>query len=417
MDVARVPRSKRRARFAWGGGLLAIVLVTVGISRLRPAVPSVDRGTLAFDVVTRGEMTRTVHAPGTLVPEHMRIIAAATGGRVERLRVHPGDQVTPSTVIVELTNPDVQLQALQAEQTLSAATSGHASLRASLVQQRLSQESVIAALATQQQAAVRNVAVQEGLAQKGLASRNELAAAHDAATELRTRMAIEQARLDEMKRAATEQVRLDAEKLGRLRAIVLESRNRVLAMRVTAGETGAVQTLGDPPLELGQWVNSGSELARLAQPGRLKAMLRVPEGQATDVSVGQRVAIDTRSGTVPGHVTRANPSSQAGTVTVEVALDGAPPAGTRSDLSVDGTIEIQRLPDVLHVSRPAYGVEGTDVALFRLEPNTGFASRVYVTLGRASPTTVEIRRGLTAGDSIVVSDVSTWGDVPRIRVR
>jgi HlyD family secretion protein len=402
---------------AWGAGLLVTVFATAGVSRLTPAVASVERGTLAFDIVKRGAMTREVHAPGTLVPEHMRIIAAVTAGRVERLPVRPGDRVTPGTTIVELSNPDVQLQALQSEQTMSAATSALAELRSSLEQQRLSQESVIAALTTQEQAALRNVKVQEGLAQKGLASRNEIESAHDAATELRTRMSIERARLDQMSRAAAEQMRLDAEQVGRLRAIVQENRNRVVAMRALAGATGVVQTLGDPPLELGQWVPSGAELARVAEPGRLKAVLRVPEGQATDVGIGQRVSIDTRSGTVPGHVTRANPSSQAGTVTVEVALDGPLPAGTRSDLSVDGTIEIERLPDVLHVARPAYGAEGADVTLFRVEPNTGYARRVRVAFGKASSTTIEIRRGLAAGDSVVVSDVSVGDDVPRIRIR
>jgi len=300
---------------------------------------------------------------------------------------------------------------------VTTAQSALASLRGLLVQQRLAQEAAIASLETQYQAARRAVVVQQGLDRKGLAARGDLEGASDAATELQTRMRIERERLAQMRSTAAEQLRLDAEQIDRLRAIVQESRRRVAAMRVLAGQDGVVQTLGDPPLELGQWVNSGAELARVAQPGRLKAVLRVPEGQAADVALGQRVSIDTRSGIVPGHVTRADPSAQAGTVTVEVALDGPLPAGTRSDLSIEGTIEIERLPDVLHVGRPAYGAEGAAVRLFRVEPNTGSARRVSVTLGRASVSTIEIRSGLAAGDSVVLSDMSAWGDASRVKLK
>lgn len=417
MDIKRAPRSKRNTYIAWSAALLAIVLVALGLSRLKPAAPALERGTLWFGVVKHGEMTREVHAPGTLVPEHVRIIAAATAGRVERLPVRPGDAVTPSTMIVELSNPDVQLQALQSEQAVTGARSALASLRSSLVQQRLSQEGAIAALKTQYQTALRNVAVQEGLDRKGFAARSDVEAARDAAAELRTRTSLEQERLDQMKLAAVEQLQLDEEQIGRLRAIVQESRNRVVAMRVLAGEAGVVQTLGNPPLELGQWVNSGVELARLARPGQLKVLLSVPEGQAGEVAIGQRVSIDTRSDIVRGHVTRTDPSSQSGTVTVEVALDGPLAAGTRSDLSVDGTIAIERLPNALHVARPANGAENAMVSLFRIEPNTGYASRVSVKFGRASVNTIEIRQGLTVGDSVVISDMSTWDDVSRVRLK
>lgn len=417
MDIKRAPRSKRTTYIAWSAALLAIVLVTLGLSRLKPAAPALERGTLWFGVVKHGEMTREVHAPGTLVPEHVRIIAAATAGRVERLPVRPGDAVTPGTMIVELSNPDVQLQALQSEQAVTGARSALASLRSSLVQQRLSQEGAIAALKTQYQTALRNVAVQEGLDRKGFAARSDVEAARDAAAELRTRTSLEQERLDQMKLAAVEQLQLDEEQIGRLRAIVQESRNRVVAMRVLAGEAGVVQTLGNPPLELGQWVNSGVELARLARPGQLKVLLSVPEGQAGEVAIGQRVSIDTRSDIVRGHVTRTDPSSRSGTVTVEVALDGPLAAGTRSDLSVDGTIAIERLPNALHVARPANGAENAMVSLFRIEPNTGYASRVSVKFGRASVNTIEIRQGLTAGDSVVISDMSTWDDVSRVRLK
>lgn len=417
MDIKRDPPSKRKRYLAWGAGMLAIVGVTAGISRLKPAAPGVERGTLYFDVVKRGEMIRDVHAPGTLVPEHVRIVAAVTAGRIEQLPVLPGDKVTPTTVIVELSNPDVQLQALQAEQAVTAAEGALASLRSSLAQQRMSQEAMIASLTTEYNKALRDVTVQEGLDRKGLAMKSDLAAARDAATELRTRMVLEQQRLAEMKSTAAEQIQLDQEQITRLKAIVQENRNRVASMRVLAGEAGVLQTLGNPPLELGQWINSGFELARVAQPGRLKAVLRVPEAQAKDVAIGERASIDTRNGIVPGHVTRADPSSQEGTVAVEVALDGPLPPGTRSDLSVDGTIEIERLPNVLHVARPAYGAENSTVGLFKVDANTGYAHRVNVKFGRASVNSIEVLQGLAVGDSVVIGDMSTWDNVSRVRLK
>lgn len=417
MDIQREPRSRRRTYAAWGAASLAIGLISLGLARLEPAVPSVDRGTLWFGVVERGEMIREVHAAGTLVPEHVRIVAAVTAGRVERLPVTVGDTVGPTTAIVELSNPDVQLQALQSDQAAAAARSALTSLRSSLVQQQLSQKAAIAALNTQLQTAARNLTAQEGLDRKGLAARSDVDAARDAVTELRTRLALEKERLDQMTRAAAEQTQLDEEQIRRLRAIVNESRSRVDAMRVLAGEAGVVQTLGSPSLELGQWVNSGAELARLARPGRLKAVLNVPEGQAGGVTVGQRASIDTRHGIVPGHVSRAAPSSQAGTVAVEVTLDGSLPAGTRSELNVDGTIEIDRLENVMHVSRPTSGAENASTRLFRIEPNTGRARRVRVNFGRASVNTIEVRQGLAVGDSVVISDLPALENVTQIRVK
>lgn len=417
MDIKREPRSRRKMYAAWSTALLAIVLISLGLGRLGPAAPTVGRGTLWIGVVERGEMIREVDAAGTLVPEHVRIVAAVTAGRVERLPVTLGDTVGPSTAIVELSNPDVQLQALQSDQAAAGARSALASLRSSLVQQQLSQKAAIAALQTQFQAAMRNLAAQEWLDRKGLAARSDVASARDAATELQTRLSLEEDRLVQMTRAAAEQTQLDEEQIARLRAIVNESRRRVAAMRVLAGEAGVVQTLGSPSLELGQWVNSGAELARLARPGRLKAVLNVPEGQAGAVAVGQRASIDTRHGIVAGHVSRAAPSSQAGTVTVEVTLDGPVPAGTRSELNVDGTIEIERLRDALHVARPANGVENSEARLFRVDPNAGYASRVNVKFGRASVNTIEVRHGLAVGDSVVISDLSAFENLSRIRLK
>jgi multidrug efflux pump subunit AcrA (membrane-fusion protein) len=363
-------------------------------------------------------MTRDVHAPGTLVPEHIRIIAAVTAGRVEALPVRPGVTVTPATTIVELSNTDVELAALQSEQQLTAAMSSLASLRTSLQQQRLSQEGLVAQTRTEYEDAMRNVAVYDSLDRRKLASANEVASARDKAHELATRLEIERKRLDEMKSSESSQIKLMEDQIGRLRAIVDAQRQRVASMHVVAGETGQLQMLGNPTqLELGQWVNPGMELARIAQPGKLKAVLRVPETQAKDIAIGQTASIDTRNGIVPGHVMRADPSAQNGTVTVEVALDGPLPPGTRSDLSVDGTIEIERLKDVLYVGRPAYGQPDNTVGLFKLTPDGKEATRVNVKLGRASVNTIEVVSGLNVGDKVIISDMSQWDNVSRVRLK
>lgn len=418
MDIKREPPKKTRKYVMWGGALLGIIVVSLGISRLKPAAPPVERATLWIDSVRRGEMTREVHAPGTLVPEHIRIIAAVTAGRVEALPVRPGVTVNPVTTIVELSNTDVELAALQSEQQLTAAMSSLASLRTSLQQQRLVQEGVVAQTQTQFEDAMRNVAVYDSLDRRKLASANEVAGARDKARELKTRLDLEKQRLAEMKSSESSQIKLMEDQIGRLRAIVDAQRQRVSSMHVVAGETGQLQMLGNPTqLELGQWVNPGMELARIAQPGKLKAVLRVPETQAKDIAIGQRATIDTRNGIVAGHVMRSDPSAQNGTVTVEVALDGSLPPGTRSDLSVDGTIEIERLKDVLYVGRPAYGQADNTVGLFKLTPDGKEATRVNVKLGRASVNTIEVVSGLNVGDKVIISDMSQWDNVSRVRLK
>jgi HlyD family secretion protein len=414
MDIKREPPPRRRRYLLGGGAVLGLLILVLGIGRLRPAAPSVDRAALVIDTVRRGDMTLDVRAPGTLVPEHVRILAAATAGRVEALPIRAGATVTPATTVVLLSNTDVELQAMQSEQQLSAAMSSLASLRTALHQQRLSQEGIVAQTVTQAQDAQRNVAVFESLDRKQLAAANEVSAARDKARELGTRLDLERRRLQDVAGSEREQLALMQEQVARLREIVSAQRRRVTAMRVVAGESGQLQVL---PLELGQWVNPGMELARIAQPGRLKAVLRVPDVQARNITVGQRATVDTRSGLVDGHVVRTDPSSQNGTVTVEVALDGALPAGTRSDLGVDGTIEIARLTNVLYVGRPPYGDPGASVGLFKVGADGRDAVRVPVKLGRASANTVQIVSGLAAGDRVIISDMSSWDNVSRMRIR
>ena len=419
MDIKRAPQSKKKQYIAWGSGILAIVLVSLGISRLKPAAPSVERATLWVDSVKKGELLREVRAAGTLAPEHIRIIAAVTAGRIEQLPVRPGVTVTPNTLLIEMSNTDVQLQALQAEQSLTQARSGLATLRTSLQQQRLAQEGAIAQLATLVQDADRQLKVVEALDKKGLASASEVAAARDRVKELQTRETIERQRLDEMNASAREQLQLNQEQVARLGDIVREQMNRVRSMRVVAGESGVLQTLGSQGtnLELGQWVNPGMELARVARPGRLKAVLRVAETMAKDIVVGQKATVDTRNGIVPGHVMRIDPSSQQGTVTVEIAIDGDLPRGARADMSVDGTIEIERLPNVMYVARPSYGSAESTVGIFKVSDDGSEATRVNVKLGRASVNTIEVMQGLAVGDSVIISDMSQWDNVSRIRLK
>ena len=414
MDIKRAPQSKKKQYIAWGSGILAIALVSLGISRLKPAAPSVERATLWVDSVRKGELLREVRAPGTLVPEHIRIIAAATAGRVEILPVRPGVTVTPTTLLVELSNTDVQLQALAADQATTAARGQLASLRRQLQQSRLAQEGTIAQLRTQIEDANRQIKVVEALDKKGLASASEIAAARDRVKELQTRQQIEQQQLDEMITSGKEQLALTADQVRSLTAIAAEQRNRVRSMHVVAAENGVLLSL---PLELGQWVNPGLEIARVAQPGRLKAVLRVPETQAKDIALAQKATIDTRNGVVIGHVMRIDPGSQQGTVVVEIAIDGDLPKGARADMSVDGTIEIERLPNVMYVGRPAYGSAESTVGLFKVSDDGKEATRVNVKLGRASVNTVEVLNGIAVGDSVIISDMSQWDNVSRVRLK
>ena len=420
MDIKREPKSKKKQYIVWGSGVAAIVVISVIISGLKPAAPSVERATLWVDSVRRGELLREVRAPGTLVPEHIRIIAAVTAGRVEQLPVRPGVVVTPATLLVEMSNTDVELQALQAEQSLTAARGGLANLKTQLQQNRLRQQGVIAQLQTQIEDANRQLKTTEALDKKGLASVSEVAAAKDRVKELTTRAELEKAALQEMVETEREQLGLNAEQINRLSDIVREQRNRVQSMRVLAGESGVLLNLGPQngvPLEVGQWVNPGMELARVARPGRLKAVLRVPETQARDIALGQKASIDTRNGIVAGNVMRIDPGSQQGTVVVEVAITGDLPRGARADMSVDGTIELERLPNVLYVGRPAYGSAESTVGLFKVSANGGEAERVNVRLGRASVNTVEVLNGLSPGDSVIISDMSQWDNVSRVRLK
>jgi multidrug resistance efflux pump len=420
LDIRREP-PKKRSRYVYAIlGMVAIAGVTLALSRLEPAAPTVERGTLWIDSVRKGTMVRQVRAPGTLVPEQIRLISAVTAGRVEQILVRPGTPVTAQTTLLEMSNPDVQLQLLEAQRQLTAAEGDLVNLRTSLETTRLQQEGAVATLRTQHQEAQRNLTVVQALEQKQLASENEIKTARERAAELEQRLGIEQQRLKVLAEAQRGQLALQEAQVERLRAIAQFQADRVASMKVVAGSDGVLQELGGAQtgqLELGTWVNPGFILAKVAQPGKLKAVLRVPETQAKDVVLGQPTSIDTRNGVVAGRVMRIDPAVQNGTVAVEVALEGQLPRGARPDLSVDGTIEIERLQDVLYVGRPAYGQAESVVGLFRLDPEGETASRVNVKLGRSSVNTIEVMQGLERGDRVIISDMTAWDNADKVRLK
>jgi multidrug resistance efflux pump len=414
LDIPRAQVKSRKKYFVIGGGIIALVAVTVALSRMEPASPTVERSTLWIDSVQKGTMLRQVRAPGTLVPEQIRYIPAVTAGRVEQVLVRPGTAVKANTVLLELSNPDVQLEMLAAQQQLTAAEAQLISLRTNLESTRLNQEGVLATVRTQYEDAKRIAEVTNALDEKGLSSASEAGRARDNLKELAARVEIEEKRLAILNNTIESQISLQRAQVSRLRDIAQFQVNRVGSMKVTAGADGVLQ---DMNLEPGQWVNPGITLGRVAQPGRLKAVLRVPETQAKDITIGQPVSIDTRNGLVAGRVFRIDPSVQNGTVQVEAMLEGELPRGARPDLSVDGTIEIERLTDVMYVGRPAYGQAESTVGLFRLEPDGSTAVRVNVKLGRSSVNTIEIVSGLIPGDKVIISDMSQYDNFERVRLR
>lgn len=414
MDIKRAPPKKTRRNLLIAGGVVALAATTVLLSNLEARPPGVSRSELMIDSVVRGTMVRQVRAPGTLVPENIRYVAAVTAGRVEERPLRPGSAVTAQTVLLELSNPEVQLQALEAQRQLTQAEQDLVTLRTTLETNRLNQASQVAQIKSLRANALREALVFEGLDAKGLSSKNEVARARESAVELETRLDLEQQRLDILSGAMSEQLSKARANLEQMRAVARFQQERVATMRVTAGLDGELQTL---PLELGQWVVPGQVLATVAQPGRLKAVLRVPETQAKDIVVGQRTSVDTRNGVVEGKVMRIDPISQNGTVTVEVALEGELPRGARADLSVDGVIELERLEDILYVGRPAYGQPEQTIGIFKLESDGSTATRQSVKLGRASVSTIEVQQGLQQGDRVIVSDMSRFDNVNKVRIQ
>lgn len=414
MDIKRAPKSKKKRYVYIGIGAALLILITLTLGRLEPAAPSVDRNVVVLGTVERGEMVREVRGSGTLVPERVQFVAALTAGRVESVHFEPGDWVAAEDVIVVLSNPDVELQVLQAEQQWTAAQANLVSLRQTLGSSLLAQEAAVASAEAEHLDAQRQADAYAELVGDSYVSDNEYRGALERAEAAATRRRTEQARLDLMNETIEEQLAVQRDQIVRLGNIYRYQRERAEAMEVKAGAEGVLQ---DFDLEVGQWVQEGTTLARVAKPERLKAELRIPQTQARDVQVGQPALIDTRTDTIPGRVRRVDPNVQGGSVLVEVTLAGDLPTGSRPDLNVDGTIQLERLDDVLHVGRPVYGQSHATVSLFRVVAGSDAAERVTVQLGRASVNEIEIVEGLAEGDVVVLSDMSRYDDVDRVRIR
>jgi HlyD family secretion protein len=417
MDVVRtgVAEKKRRNRFIIGGvGIAAVILVSILVSGLEPAAPSVERETMWIGTVERGPMLRQVRGHGTLVPVEIRWIPAATSGRVEKINVQPGAWVEPDQTLIELSNPEVERSALDAVSAMKRLEAELESLRVTLLSQELNHQANAAAVESDYVQAQLRAEADRELADKGLISAINLKISESQASSLATRRGIEQQRLEMTSQANAAQIEAKRAEVEQQQALFNLRIEQQQSLQVTAGLRGVVQEI---PAEVGQQVAPGTNLARVAEPSNLKAELRVPATQARDVRVGQVVNIDTRNGEVAGVVSRIDPAVREGTVTVDVEITGELPEGARPDLNGDAAIQIERLKDVLYTGRPAFGQENGTVGLFKLEEDETHAIRVSVRLGRSSVNTIEIVEGLAEGDQVVLSDTSRWDDYDRIRLK
>ena len=416
MDIARpdIARKKKFRRSFYGVlAVVAVSLTTVAVSRLQPAAPRVDRDAIYLDTVGRGPLVRQVRGVGTLVPEQIRWIPATTDGNVERIVIQPGAVISPETIVVELNNPELEQVALEAQLNLDAARARYSNRRVEVERSLLEQRAALASTEAQLIGARLQAEADEQLAELGLISSIQLRQSQAKEDEYETRYALEQERLELAIATVDAQLAVEQAEVDRLRTLRELRFQQVDDLRVRAGMHGVLQQV---PLDEGQRVTAGANLARVGDPTVLKAELRIAETQAKDIQVGQKASIDTRNGVIPGHVTRIDPAVENGTVLVDVALDGELPRGARPDLTVDGTIELERLQDVVFVGRPVFGQENSVASLFRIEADGSHATRTRVGLGRASVNTIEVLEGLQPGDRVVLSDMSTWDQFDRVRL-
>ncbi len=417
-DIARDPRilerrKLRRALLA-AVGIIVLIVVSIALARMEPAAPSVERATVLIDTVKRGSLVRQVRGLGTLVPEDTRWLPSRTDGRVERILLRPGAQVEPETVILELGNPQVEQEAVNARLALLSAQASLDSLRVRLQNDLLTQQSQLASLESEFELARLDAEANEALAKEELVSEFVRRQSQLKAETLAKRVEIERRRLTSAEGSIDAQLRVQEAAIDQARAVAKLQASRLASLRVTPGFSGVLQQV---PVEVGQQVGPGQNLARVADPGRLKAELRIAETQAKDIEVGQSADIDTRNGIIAGQVSRKDPAATNGTVAVDVSLTGELPRGAVPDLTVDGTIQLERLDDILYVGRPSLGQEDSPVGLFKLTSASGDATRVRVILGRASVNAIEVKSGLDEGDQIVLSDMSSWDAFDRVRLR
>jgi len=420
MDVARpdIARKKRRRRILISFAvLLALAVVTIGLSRLQPAAPTVERSSVWFDTVKRGEMLRQVRGNGTLVPEQIQFVQSETDGRVERILVKPGAQVTADTILMQLSNEELKQEAFDAEYQLKAGEAQLTKLKVQLESDRLTQKATVATLKYETEQASFVAEADEILAKDGLVPNLTARQSRAKATDLKGRVEIEEERLRIGAESALAQIAAAQAELEKSRALLAMKRRQLAALDVRAGIDGVLQQIGDAQiLQVGQRITPSATLAKIVQPTKLKAEIKIAETQARDVLIGQLASIDTRNGIIPGRVVRVDPSVLNGTVTVDVKLDGELPRGARPDLSVDGTIELERLDDAVFVGRPVQGQPDSTVGLFKLVEGGRGAVRVQVKLGRTSVSTVEIVQGLEVGDQVILSDMSAWDGHERVKL-
>jgi HlyD family secretion protein len=418
VDIVRedfAERKKKRRIVIAVAAAAGLLLITLGLSRLKPAAPSVDKSSIWMDTVKRGSMLRQVRGPGTLVPEDIRYISAETDGHIEKLvRLPGGTPVQPDTILIEMSNPVLERDALDAESQLRAAQAELINVRAQSDKEIMDQQAIAATVRSDFHQAELQAATNEGLYKEGLIADLTVKLSRVRAEELDTRNGIEEKRVKSVADAAEAQVKVQEAKVEQLKALAALKRSQKEALHVRAGIAGVLQEL---PVQVGQQVAPGTTLAKVANPNKLKAQLKIPETQAKDVQIGQPASIDTRNGVVSGKVTRIDPAVISGTVTVDVAFTEPLPEGARPDLSVDGTIELDRLTDVLYVGRPAFGQEKSQVGLFRLNADGDEATRVKVRLGKTSVNTVEVLDGLKVGDKVILSDMSAWDAYDRVRLK
>ena len=418
MDIKRPGKSKLKKRIRNGVvifvALAAVGGITVGLTKLKPASPTLDRSTAVIDTVKRGQMLRQVRGIGTLVPQLTRWVPAPAEGRLERILVEPGVEVSTGSVIFELSNPQMEQQAIDADFQIKAAQADQENLKVRLESENMTQQSAIATINAEYSQARMQLETDEVLGQQGLVPLILLKVARVRVQDLANRLKVEQQRLAISGRATKAQINAQQSRIQQLRALAELKKSQVDALKVRAGTNGVLQQVS---VQVGQQVTPGFNMARVADPASLKAELRIAETQIKDVKLGQPVEVDTRNGIIQARVSRIDPAAREGTFTVDAELTGPLPPSARPDLSVDGTIELERLDNVLYVGRPAFGQGQQTVGMFLLSPDGQEATRTQVALGRSSVSTIEVVSGLREGDQVILSDTSAWDNYDRIRVR
>ncbi len=418
MDISRPDIKKKKMRRQWllaGCGVVALALVAFFVTRLKPAAPEVDRATVWTDAVKRGPLLRQVRGPGTLVPreDKIRLIPAETAATVVRIRVLPGAKVDPSTILMDLVDPELQQELLDAQLQLKGAQADYINTRAKVQSDLMDQKASGATVRADYSQAKLQAQTDKSLYDLGVISGLTYSASKGKADELTTRNDLEKERLVLNEKAIETQLAVQQTKVDQAKALLALKQRQLDALSVRAGISGVLVELDH---QVGEHVDTGTTLAKVVQPDQLKASLKIAETQARDIQIGQPAEIDTHNGVIEGKVMRIDPGVLNGTVTVDVEIAGALPLGARPDLSVDGTIDLDRMTDVLFVGRPAFGNENSTISLFKLGADGKTAVRVPVKVGRASVNSIQVLEGLQSGDTVILSDMSRWDNTDRIRL-